>query len=152
MSTLTRETLATIDREACAGYPDECCGVVLDENGSQHVRPITNMQNRLHAEDPVAHPRDARTAYHMEPKELFTALRDADRPGCSLVAFYHSHPEHDAYFSTEDRARAMAWDEPAHPEAAWIVVSVRAREARERRAYVWDERVRDFIETEIVIA
>jgi proteasome lid subunit RPN8/RPN11 len=101
---------------------------------------MANIQNRLHAEDPVANPRDARTAYQMEPRELFEVNRDGDRSGWSIVLFYHSHPSHGAYFSDTDRARALWGDpadgtEPAYPGVAYMVVSVYDREVRDVQVY-----------------
>ncbi|MGH7900069.1 MAG: Mov34/MPN/PAD-1 family protein, partial [Candidatus Binatia bacterium] len=62
---LQRETLDAIDRHAIESYPLECCGAILAVGGREQVRRITNIQDRLHREDPAAHPRDARTAYFM---------------------------------------------------------------------------------------
>ncbi|MEA2625988.1 MAG: [CysO sulfur-carrier protein]-S-L-cysteine hydrolase [Candidatus Binatota bacterium] len=148
---LRRSTIDEIDRHARETYPDECCGAVVTAGDEESVRRITNVQGRLHAEDPQAHPRDARTAYFMEPKELYAVIREGEEPGRALRAFYHSHPEHDAYFSAEDQARAMAWDEPAYPDAAWVVVSVRGGEVRDRRAYAWDANERRFAEIPLAI-
>lgn len=148
---IDRGAVEEIDRHACEAYPDECCGVVLWGGGRDHVRRITNIQNRLHAEDPREHPRDARIAYFMEPKELYAVLREAETAGRRILAFYHSHPEYGAYFSEEDKARAMAWDEPAYPEACQIVVSVVAGAVRERIAVAWDERSREFAEVDLAI-
>jgi [CysO sulfur-carrier protein]-S-L-cysteine hydrolase len=143
---LHAETVAAIDRDSLAAYPEECCGVVLTAGDDELVRPVSNVQNRLHAEDPAKHPRDARTAYFMDPKALFVVLEEADKQRRPVRVFYHSHPEHDAYFSSEDRERALAWDEPAYPGAAYLVVSVYGGRVKERRAYAWDESTRDFAE------
>ena len=109
---------------------------------------MTNVQNRLHAADPAQHPRDARTAYHMDARELFEVNRVADQPGWWIVCFYHSHPQHDAYFSPTDRAQALWGDppdaEPAYPGVAWLVLSVYDRRLRDVQAYAWDETARDF--------
>jgi len=135
-------TLEAIDRHAAESYPNECCGAVLVDDDGEVVRPITNIQDRLHAENPEKHPRDARTAYFMDPKELYAVLREAEeRP---LRVLYHSHPDHDAYFSAEDKARALAWDEPAYPGAFYLVVSVVGGHVRDRLVVAWDAERRDF--------
>lgn len=143
---LSPATLAAIDREATAAYPEECCGIVLADGDREIVRAVPNIQNRLHAEDPVKHPRDARIAYFMEPKALFAVLEEVDKQRRPIRVFYHSHPEHGAYFSAEDKERALAWDEPAYPGAAYVVVAVHAGKVTDRRAYSWDEEKRDFVE------
>jgi proteasome lid subunit RPN8/RPN11 len=149
---LALTTVAAIDREALAAYPEECCGVVLADGAAELVRPVPNVQNRLHAEDPEKHPRDARIAYYMDPKALFAVLDESEKQKRPVRVFYHSHPEHDAYFSSEDRERALAWDEPAYPGAAYVVVSVYGRAIKERRAYAWDEAKREFSEVALEIA
>jgi len=143
---LSAATLAAIDRESTAAYPEECCGVVLADGEAELVRPVPNIQNRLHAEDPTKHPRDARIAYFMEPKVLFTVLDESEKQKRPIRAFYHSHPEHGAYFSDEDKERALAWDEPAYPGAAYVVVAVYGGKVTDRRAYAWNEEKRDFLE------
>src|SRR4030095_10157112 len=74
-----RHTLHEIDRHAAESYPRECCGIVVGDRGHERVRRIDNIQHCLHAEDPAAHPRDSRTAYFMDPRQLYAALRDAER-------------------------------------------------------------------------
>jgi [CysO sulfur-carrier protein]-S-L-cysteine hydrolase len=148
MLTIDANALAAMRAHAEESFPEECCGVLFATPGGQRVRRMTNVQNRLHAADPVAHPRDARTAYHMDARELLAVNRDADQPGWRIVLFYHSHPEHDAYFSATDRAQAL-WGEPpdaepAYPGVAWVVVSVYDRSVRDVQAYAWNEATRDF--------
>jgi proteasome lid subunit RPN8/RPN11 len=149
---IDQATIDDIDRHALECHPEECCGLVLSRDGLDVVRRIPNIQNQLHAKDPREHPRDARVAYFMDPKELGAALREAEQPGARLRVFYHSHPEHGAYFSEEDERRAMAWEnEPAYPDAIFVVVSVYGREVRDRRAYAWDAAARRFVETPLAV-
>jgi len=148
---LRQSTLDEIERHALESFPSECCGAVLVGDGLESVRRISNIQDRLHREDPIKHPRDARTAYFMEPKELFELLREADQRHHAIRIFYHSHPEHGAYFSEEDKARAMAWDEPAYPDAAHLVVSVVGGIVKDRLAVVWDPGRREFVTAELAI-
>jgi proteasome lid subunit RPN8/RPN11 len=145
------KTLEQIDRHAEEAYPEECCGIVLEVSGEEFVRPVANIQNRLHEQDPVAHPRDARTAYFMEPKALARVLEEAQQPGNRLKLFYHSHPDHDAYFSAEDRAAAMPLGEPSYPEAVYLVVSVRAGRVADRLAVAWDPERGDYEATPLEV-
>lgn len=149
---MTRQTLQEIERHAAEAYPHECCGVVLGDGERERVRRIANIQDRLHAEDPAANPRDSRTAYFMDPQQLYAALREAERNRSPIRLFYHSHPEHGAYFSEEDKARAMAWDEPAYPGAAYLVISVVAGRIADRLAVTWDWERREFVPTEVAMA
>jgi proteasome lid subunit RPN8/RPN11 len=149
--TLARVALDEMLAHARATHPEECCGAVLEVGGRDVVRRFTNVQSRLHREDPQANPRDAVTAYTPEPKELFAVLREGDAPGARVKVFYHSHTRVGAYFSGEDRARAMFGDEPAYPEVTYVVVSD-SRTPGEARAFRWDERSRDFVEVPIEVA
>ena len=136
-------------------FPDECCGALLrDADGSLSLRRWTNIQNQLHRDDPEKHPRDARTAYYIDPKELLAVPRELDEAGGAIAALYHSHPDHAAYFSAEDRARAVIedWDEPIYPDAAYIVISVMAGEAGDIKAFVWDDDTREFVEQDVEAA
>src|SRR6266404_6743142 len=110
-------------------FPFECCGFVIgDGDDTEEVRPIANIQNRKHREDPAAFPRDARTAFLMEPREHLAVMNEVDQRKLDLRAVYHSHPDHDAYFSATDRAQACSFDpsEPDYPDTIYIVLSVRA--------------------------
>jgi len=143
--TLARAALDEILSHARATHPDECCGAVVEVGGEDRVRRLTNVQGRLHREDPSTYPRSATTAYTPEPKELFAVLRESEDPGARLKIFYHSHTKVGAYFSGEDRARAMFGDEPAYPDVTYLVVSD-SRSPGEARAFHWDESARDFVE------
>jgi proteasome lid subunit RPN8/RPN11 len=148
--TLERGALDEILAHARATHPAECCGAVVERDGRDHVRRFTNIQDRLHAEDPATHPRGAETAYTPEPRELFEVVRDGDTPGAHLKVFYHSHTRVGAYFSGEDRARAMFGDEPAYPDVIYLVVSD-SRTPGEARAFRWDDGTRDYVELPVIL-
>lgn len=141
---LSPDLFATI-REACErAFPEEACGVVVrDAAAGAAVREFANIQNALHAADPVANPRDARTAYALSAEDSIWL----DRLGSRLLAIWHSHPDHDAYFSDTDIARAAPWgDEATYPEAVQIVVSVRDGRFADVRAYRWSPEDCAFVE------
>ena len=152
MLQLTPETQEAIGQHAREIFPDECCGAILTVNGKQEVHRITNIQNAMHAKDPQTYPRDATIAYMMEPKELFAVIRAADEGTAHLTAFYHSHPNHDSYFSDEDKAQAMFGDEPSYPETSYVVISIYDGEVRTIKAFGWDEASKDFIDTGLRIS
>jgi proteasome lid subunit RPN8/RPN11 len=90
-------------------YPEEACGLLLgppEGNVATDCRPCANVQNRLHAEDAGAHPRDARTAYRIDPRDLFDLTRAARDEGLAFRAIFHSHADVGAYFSDEDQRQA----------------------------------------------
>jgi proteasome lid subunit RPN8/RPN11 len=90
-------------------YPEEACGLLVgppDGNTASGCRPCANVQNRLHAEDASAHPRDARTAYRIDPRDLFDLTRRVRDEGLAFKAIFHSHADVGAYFSEEDQRQA----------------------------------------------
>ncbi len=143
--------LIEIMRQAEAGYPEEICGIVIGRRGAPEtyqVRQVRNIANQEHQKDPAGFDRDARTAYRMDDREVLRVLREADETGCDILTFYHSHPDHDAYFSLMDRDRALRSDrEPLWPGASYLVVSVRSGRAEDARYFTWDDARKDFVET-----
>jgi proteasome lid subunit RPN8/RPN11 len=139
---LERRALDEVLAHAREIDPDECCGVVVARDGRDEVWRMRNVQDELHARDPVANPRTARTAYALGREDI--ERLDAAAP----KVIYHSHTKNGAYFSGEDRARAMFMDEPAYPDVAYLVVSD-ARTPGEARAFRWDEGARDFVEVAV---
>jgi proteasome lid subunit RPN8/RPN11 len=80
-------------------------------------------------------------------------MREIDGRKLELKAVYHSHPEHDAYFSPTDRAQACSFDpsEPDYPGTIYIVLSVKGGKFARAAAFAWDEPHRDFAETALQI-
>jgi adenylyltransferase/sulfurtransferase len=87
----------------------------------------------------------------MDPQQLYAVLRDAERDSSPIRVLYHSHPDHGAYFSDEDRARAMAWDEPSYPGACYLVVSVVAGRVDDRIVVGWDADRREFVPADLAV-
>jgi len=137
---------------AVGEYPNECCGLLLrDPSGAVDVAKIRNVQDEMHARDPQRYPRTARTAYAGHPADLKDALERAERPGFTLVAFYHSHPDHAAYFSEEDVAQATPFGEPSYPDAVQIVLSVYDRQVKDVKAFAWNAERSAYLETAVRI-
>ncbi|HVA80993.1 MAG TPA: M67 family metallopeptidase [Candidatus Binataceae bacterium] len=156
---IMRASLEAIIAQAEREYPHECCGFIIgraapDQAAGDEVRPITNIQNRMHAQDPAAFARDARTAFLMEPKEHLAVMNEIDRRKLALRVVYHSHPDHDAYFSATDRAQACSFDpaEPDYPDTAYIVLSIRLGKFVRAAAFAWDGTNQEFAETALEIA
>jgi adenylyltransferase/sulfurtransferase len=142
-------TLEEMHAHARESYPEECCGFVLTNSEMEIVRRIANRQSRMHAMDPVNFPRDARTAYFMDPRELLDVQREVDGGEWQIKAVYHSHPNHDAYFSAEDKKQALFDDQPVYPGAVYLVMSIYDRQIRATRAVEWDEEELDFVEVRL---
>jgi adenylyltransferase/sulfurtransferase len=126
-----------------ACYPNEGCGlVVADARGALAFVPIPNVAGTTDMSS-----RTQRDGYVMDPKSLLTALDAVERAGGRLYAIAHSHPDVGAYFSKEDKAKALDHHgDPLWPDVQYLVVSVRNARADAARVYTWDAVRRDFIE------
>jgi len=162
---ISRSNMDRIVAQAEREFPYECCGFVIGSisgstSGStsgdkavEEVRPIANIQNAQHAKDPGAFPRDARTAFLMDPKEHLAVMREIDDRKLALKIVYHSHPDHDAYFSPTDRRQACSFDPdyPDYPETAYVVMSIIGGKFNRAAAFIWDETKKEFVETTLTI-
>lgn len=146
---LTPEEIAKASAQAIAEYPAECCGVVLARSGDPADRlllPCRNVQDELHAKDPARHPRDAQTAYYIDPRDLLTiGRRESD--GYRVATIYHSHVDAGAYFSDTDKRNALIDGEPFYPDAVYVVMSVVERKVVAVNAFAWEPARRDFVLT-----
>jgi proteasome lid subunit RPN8/RPN11 len=141
MFQLSKDKLDEVRQHALAEYPCECCGIIIgfpETTEKDILFRCTNIQNKLHAMDPKVHPRDARTAYNIDPRELMKVLKEAEAKRMSIKAFYHSHPDHDAYFSEEDRKMAMFDEEPTYPGTTYLVVSVDDGKIKDEAWFAWN--------------
>jgi proteasome lid subunit RPN8/RPN11 len=103
----------------------------------------------MHAKDPERYPRTARIAYTPHAGEFMRAHELWEQQGNRLAAFYHSHPDHPAYFSAEDVAQATPFGEPSYPEAIQIVVSVYERQVKDVKAFRWSESALAYVEADL---
>ena len=81
-------------------YPEECCGVLLGKalDGINEVETVVRAGN---TRTDSAHNR-----YHIAPQELISIQRQARQSNLDIVGFYHSHPDHPAYWSATDLQEA----------------------------------------------
>jgi proteasome lid subunit RPN8/RPN11 len=141
---LNKETIEKIKQHALQEYPEECCGIVTADKSKQSVHLCKNIQNRLHKEDPAGYPRDARTAYMIERDEFDKVITTARGNGEAIIALYHSHPEHEAYFSEEDHAAQTVFGEPEFPDAVHVIISVINKKIQEIRCFKWNRETGTF--------
>src|ERR671936_912455 len=143
MALITPEELAAIERQAVAEYPNECCGVILTRGAERRIIACRNVQDQMHARDPVTFPRTSLNAYYMDPLDALKLNRMVDE-GFAFAVIYHSHPNAGAYFSETDRGQALIKGEPAYPGAVYVVVSVVGRAVKALAAYRWNTERRVF--------
>ena len=145
---LTPTEQEAIRAQAVEEYPFESCGVILARGTERRLLRCRNAQNELHARDPGRHPRDARTAYYIDPKDLLR-IGDHEREGFEVAVIYHSHVDAGAYFSETDRRQAIVGGEPAYPGAVYVVTSVVRGVVDAVAAFRWDPGPRDFVPMEL---
>jgi proteasome lid subunit RPN8/RPN11 len=143
----TPDELSQIRAQAVAEYPAESCGVILTREGERRLIPCRNIQNELHAREPERYPRDARTAYYIDPQDI-RRIAKLEGEGFSVTVIYHSHVDAGAYFSDTDRRNAMMGDEPIYPNTTYIVTSVMAGRVDALAAFRWDAARREFTPVE----
>ncbi len=150
---LKRSDLDRIFSQALDEYPSECCGILTvgPRGGVSQVHPCENIQDNLHRQDPDRYSRDSRTAYYIDPEELYKFGSSAEKAGGKISGFFHSHIDCDAYFSDEDKERAMIWDEPAYPDAIYLVVSVCNKNVKGYKCFGWDGSLGHFTEADLKI-
>lgn len=144
---LSAEALAAIYAHARRDYPNECCGIVYgprEQAVADRATACENIQNRLHAGDPERHPRDARTAYNLDARDLF-ALQKSLRGPIPAKIVYHSHVDVGAYFSATDQEAALFDGEPSNP-VEYVVVDVRAEGPRGAKQFAWDAARHEYVE------
>ncbi len=122
-------------------YPRECCGIILaptnDSDRLSEWIPCTNAQDKYHSRDPGRFPRTAAHAYFIEPGELLAIEKHCRQTQSIVRIIYHSHPDADAYFSVEDKARATFEGGPLIPTASYLVTSVKAGSADHHKTFHW---------------
>jgi len=120
-----------IRRHVESAYPYEGCGVLAGpEKGGVVTRffPVENC-----AKD------QGFDVYVMDPEDQFSAFEEIEAEGLERMGFYHSHPDHGAYFSSRDEANALLDGEPLYPGEAYLVFSVVDGEFEEAEAYYWKD-------------
>lgn len=150
---VTKRTIDALNCHAEEEYPEECCGYIwgLEDPESWTVNRCRNIQNSLHASDPVRYPRDARTAYTFDADDMAALFHSSpESEAHRVIAFYHSHPDHAAYFSEKDKDEALVgWLEP---EPLYLVLSVEGGQVLDMKAYMWRSDRDEFEERDIEMA
>lgn len=84
-------------------FPNECCGAMLGRNDGEtkYVTVALPLEN-VHAGPRV-------TRYELRPEDLLRAEKEARGRGMDLIGIFHSHPNHDAYFSETDLKNSCPW-------------------------------------------
>ncbi|GBD11116.1 CysO-cysteine peptidase [bacterium HR23] len=123
---LPQALLQAIIDHARRDDPLEACGALAGQGShARRVYPLTNTMRSPYR-------------YMTDPKELYRAIKDAEKSGMEIIAFYHSHTHTPAYPSQTD-VRLATW-----PEAYYLIVSLQDKASPTVRAFrIHDGRVRE---------
>jgi adenylyltransferase/sulfurtransferase len=123
MDVLSKKNMKAMFRHGARYYPQECCGVVFSDGT---VHRAENIQQRLHERSPEIYSRNAATGYafSIADTELLSSSFDTPNP---VLVVYHSHPDVGAYFSEEDKTKALFCGEPIFP-VSYLVLDIRKGE------------------------
>lgn len=148
---IVRSEYERILRHGEKAYPEEACGFLIADAAGHVVEAVsvTNAAEKMRQEQPGEFTRSAADGYVMEPKEQLAVEHAADAAGRTVIGVYHSHPDVGAYFSAEDKKRALPFDFPLYP--AWIVADVRKGKQYGAKLFVWDGAAKDFLEQTLEI-
>ena len=107
---ISQEIIDAIIAHAKAILPNECCGYLAgrqleDFIAIEAIYKMTNTDNKP-------------DHFTMDPKEQFSAMKDARSKGLSLSVVYHSHPETPARPSEEDLRLLV------DPNMVYVIISM----------------------------
>jgi proteasome lid subunit RPN8/RPN11 len=127
---IARKVLDEIHAHAEATYPEECCGLLVAEGGSDTVaapnskKTISESIRMNNAYEGPKHDR-----YNIDPLELFKADRAISQKGLTIAGIYHSHPDYPASLSKFDLEHSFPW-------YSYIVISVPKGRAGDTRSWI----------------
>jgi len=142
---VTSAELAIIHEHCRNDYPKTAVGFIVARGLERRLIRARNIQDELHRRDPVKHPRDSRTAFYVSPQDLL-ALGKLEGEGFVIVVIYYANVDVGASLSETTRRQAMLGDEPVHPEAAYVVVSVINGRVGDTAAFVWNAALREYVD------
>lgn len=149
MLIITSEQLEKIQHHGIQCFPEECCGVLLGIGEMvMQICPTVNSWTADLAIAPdgaqVQSPYASRlNRFAIDPQELLQIQKTARDQELQIIGIYHSHPNHPAIPSAQDRA--IAWD-----CYSYLILSVRKNYVVACRSWRLDGD-RQFIEETIEI-
>jgi len=103
------------------GFPHEVCGLLVGYPERQVIREVRRLRN-IEKELPEIR-------YQVDDQEDMQIRKQLRRTDMEVVGYYHSHPNHGAYFSKLDAERS--WE-----SYLYVVVSVTEGRSADIKAFV----------------
>lgn len=106
------QTLKQMTADGERTFPDECCGFFFgtERGDNRTLTQITVVNNAKEG--------DKRRRFEISPRDYLNAEQWAEDKGLQLLGVYHSHPNHPAIPSEQDRLAAQ-------PYFSYIILSIR---------------------------
>lgn len=127
MISIFPEARDIIIKDAVSSFPDECCGFFYgneDIDGNRSITDVLVVHNAKQG--------DKRKRFEISPKDYLKAEQFADEQQLQLLGVYHSHPDHPAIPSEQDRLSAQ-------PYFSYIIISVNGKEINSIRSWRLNE-------------
>ncbi len=150
---IPKAVLADVERAGVAAYArdEEACGYLegpaADPLLVDRAVELENLANKYHQADPEGHPRTGREYFKINALKFDRAIGDGQKSGRPVKVFFHSHLDCGAYFSAEDAA-SMTMGGSGGPsfELAYLVTAVDKGAVTAHKLFIWDARVKSFVE------
>ena len=106
------QTLQQMTADGERTFPDECCGFFFgtEKGDDRTLTQIIVVDNAKEG--------DKRRRFEISPRDYLNAEQWAEDKGLQLLGVYHSHPNHPAIPSEQDRLAAQ-------PYFSYIILSIR---------------------------
>lgn len=123
MLTIEAQPWAAMIEHGRASFPRECCGIMLGT--ADDPRRVCTVAIPCRN----AYEGDQKDRFQLDPKDQLAADRRARELGLSVIGFFHSHPDEDAYFSSTDLKNSWPW-------YSNVVMSIRSGEFAGAKAFI----------------
>ena len=110
-----------LKKEATAAYPKEGCGMLLGIAEKFLVTQFQVLEN-------TASPDRTDRHFSVDPLTVYETEKKAAEVGLDVLGFFHTHPDHDAVLSEEDKAYMI-------PGMLYMILSVADGKVRISRIY-----------------
>lgn len=123
MIILDKDVQQTIVQEAVATFPEACCGFLYGHQDNAGRRFITKAEK-------ITNERAGELGHHINisPTNYLAAEEYAQANQLELLGVYHSHPNHPAIPSEEDRLAAQTF-------FSYVIISVNNQQAGAIRSW-----------------
>ena len=123
MLKIEAQSWAAMVEHGRACFPKECCGIMLGT--ADEPRRVCTVAIPCRN----AYEGDQKDRFQLDPKDQLAADRRARAEGLSVIGFFHSHPNEDAYFSATDLKNSWPW-------YSNVVISIRNGEFSHAKAFI----------------